>query len=66
MNGSRERRQLEIDFVANQGNKRYYIKSAYDIIDEEKMKQESKSFYQTYAFNIFDNQIIVSNRQKLH
>ena len=42
--GSSERRQLEIDFVANQGNKRYYIQSAYDIPNEEKMKQETKSF----------------------
>ena len=47
MNGSRERRQLEIDFVANQGNKRYYIQSAYDIPDEDKMKQETKSFDKT-------------------
>ena len=47
VNGSRERRQLEIDFVANQGNKRYYIQSAYDIPDEDKMKQETKSFDKT-------------------
>lgn len=38
-----KRKQLEIDFVANQGNKRYYIQSAYDIPNEEKMKQETKS-----------------------
>ena len=44
IDGSSERRQLEIDFVANQGNKRYYIQSAYDIPNEEKMKQETKSF----------------------
>lgn len=44
VNGSRERRQLEIDFVANQGNKRYYIQSTYDIPNEDKMKQETKSF----------------------
>ena len=47
INGSKERRQLEIDFVANQGNKRYYIQSAYDIPDEDKMKQETKSFDKT-------------------
>ncbi len=45
--GSSERRQLEIDFVANQGNKRYYIQSAYDIPNEDKMKQETKSFDKT-------------------
>lgn len=38
-----QRKQLEIDFVANQGSKRYYIQSAYDIPNEEKMKQEMKS-----------------------
>lgn len=44
VNGVMERRQLEIVFVANQGNKRYYIQSAYDILDEEKLKQETRPF----------------------
>lgn len=35
--------QLEIDFVANLGSKRYYIQSAYAIPDEEKRKQETAS-----------------------
>lgn len=48
IDGSYSRRQLEIDFVANQGNKRYYIQSAYDIPNEDKMKQETKSFDKTY------------------
>lgn len=47
VDGSSERRQLEIDFVANQGNKRYYIQSAYDIPNEDKMKQEIKAFDKT-------------------
>lgn len=47
VDGSSQRRQLEIDFVANQGNKRYYIQSAYDIPNEDKMKQETKSFDKT-------------------
>ena len=47
VDGSSERRQLEIDFVANQGNKRYYIQSAYDIPNEDKMEQETKSFDKT-------------------
>ena len=38
------RKQLEIDFIANQGNKRFYIQSAYDIPTSEKMEQETKSF----------------------
>lgn len=47
VSGSYERRQLEIDFVANQGNKRYYIQSAYDIPNEQKMQQETKSLDKT-------------------
>lgn len=47
VDGSSERRQLEIDFVANQGNKRYYVQSAYDIPNGDKMKQETKSFDKT-------------------
>lgn len=43
IDGTLKRKQLEIDFVANQGNKRYYIQSAYDIPNEEKMKQETKA-----------------------
>lgn len=43
IDGTLKRKQFEIDFVANQGNKRYYIQSAYDIPNEEKMKQETKS-----------------------
>ncbi len=39
-NGSYSRRQLEVDFVANKGSKRYYIQSAYMIPDEAKREQE--------------------------
>ena len=45
--GRIERKQLEIDFVANLGSKRYYIQSAYDIPNDEKMKQETKPFDKT-------------------
>lgn len=38
-----ERKNLEVDFVANNGNRRFYIQSAYDIPDKEKMEQEIKS-----------------------
>ena len=41
--GTIVRKILEIDFVANQGSKRYYIQSALHIYDEEKNKQECKS-----------------------
>ena len=37
------RRNLEIDFVANKGNQRYYIQSAFSIPDEEKKAQEEAS-----------------------
>jgi len=37
------RKQLEVDFVVNQGSQRYYIQSAFAIPDEEKLKQESAS-----------------------
>jgi len=36
-------KQLEVDFVANKGSKRYYIQSAYMIPDEEKREQEIRS-----------------------
>ncbi len=41
--GVQEKRQLEIDFIANQGSRRYYIQSAFGILDEEKRKQEKAS-----------------------
>ncbi len=37
-------RQLEIDFVANKGNKRYYIQSALSCPDDEKRNQEIRPF----------------------
>lgn len=41
-----KRKQLEVDFVANKGSKRYYIQSAFAIPDSEKMAQESASLKQ--------------------
>lgn len=38
-----ERRQLEVDFVANKGDKRYYIQSAFALPNEEKREQELAS-----------------------
>jgi hypothetical protein len=43
-NGKEIRNQLEIDFIATLGSKKYYIQSAYAIPDEEKYKQETRSF----------------------
>ena len=41
--GKREYMQLEIDFIVNKGNERYYIQSAYSIEDNYKRVQETKS-----------------------
>lgn len=41
--GCRVRRNYEVDFVCNQGSKRYYIQSAYKMIDDEKVRQEENS-----------------------
>ena len=41
--GKSERRQLEIDFIANLGSKRYYIQSAFSIPTKEKLTQETAS-----------------------
>lgn len=41
--GKRTRSNLEVDFVCNEGSRRYYIQSAYRMPDEEKIRQEEKS-----------------------
>ena len=41
--GKRIHKQLEVDFVVNQGNQRFYIQVAYDMTSEEKQNQEFNS-----------------------
>ncbi len=41
--GKKVRKKLEVDFVANQGSKRYYIQSAYALPNQEKIEQEQAS-----------------------
>ncbi len=41
--GKRIHRQLEVDFVVNQGSQRYYIQAAYDMTSKEKQSQEFRS-----------------------
>ena len=41
--GKKLRSQLEVDFVVNKTNMRYYIQSALTIADEEKRQQEINS-----------------------
>ena len=42
-NGKKVRTQLEVDFVVNKTDKRYYIQSALTVANEEKRKQETNS-----------------------
>ncbi len=42
-NGKKIRKQLEVDFVVNQGGKRFYIQSALSIADPNKKEQEIES-----------------------
>jgi predicted AAA+ superfamily ATPase len=39
-NGRQVQRNLEVDFVANLGSKRYYLQSAYRMPDDDKIRQE--------------------------
>lgn len=41
--GKREKKLLEIDFIANKGDKKYYIQSAFEMTSPEKIVQEKKS-----------------------
>ena len=42
-NGKKIRKQLEVDFVVNQGGKRFYVQSALSIANPEKKEQEIES-----------------------
>ena len=46
--GKQERVRLEIDFVCNKGSQKYYIQSAYQMLNEEKIKQEETSLRNVY------------------
>ena len=43
-NGKMERKQLEIDFVANSGSRRYYVQSAFSMNSPDKEAQEKRPF----------------------
>lgn len=58
-NGVFVRKKLEVDFVVNLGNRRYYIQSAYSIPSEEKMKQEQLSLL---SINDAFRKIIIVNQ----
>ena len=56
-NGKKSKTQVEIDFVVNAGSKKYYIQSALNLSDEEKMNTELRPLKNT---NDFFKKIIVS------
>ncbi|MBQ7369676.1 MAG: ATP-binding protein [Clostridia bacterium] len=58
-NGVLVRKKLEVDFVVNLGNRRYYIQSAYNIPSEEKMAQEQASLL---SINDAFRKIIIVNQ----
>ena len=62
-NGKQQVKQLEIDFVCNQGNKRYYVQSAFSLPTEEKMQQEQASFDR--IVDSFKKIIVTSDRGKV-
>ena len=60
--GKRIHKQLEVDFVVNQGNQRYYIQVSYDITSEEKQTQEFNSLRN--ISDSFKKIVIVNGSQK--
>ncbi len=58
-NGIFTRKQLEVDFVVNLGNRRYYIQSAYNIPDDAKLAQEQASLL---SINDAFRKIIIVNQ----
>lgn len=61
--GKTIRKRLEVDFVCNRGNQRYYIQSASAIPDNEKMQEEQKSLVNIR--DSFKKIIVVKDRIKL-
>ena len=61
--GKRTTKHLEVDFVCNKGNQRYYIQSAFSIPNAEKMEQEQASLDR--IDDSFKKIIITQDRTKL-
>ncbi len=57
------RKRLEVDFVCNKGNKRYYVQSAFSIPDREKMEQEQNAL--VHIDDSFKKIIVVRDSIKL-
>lgn len=52
-------KQVEVDFIASQGNRKYYIQSALSMDNYEKQMQEKKSLY--YIDDSFQKIVITKN-----
>ena len=61
-NGKQYRTQLEIDFVCNQGSRRYYLQSSFKLDSEEKRMQEQASLQKV---NDSFKKIIVTGEESL-
>lgn len=61
--GKYAKKQLEVDFIANQGSKRYYIQSAFSLSTDEKIKQEQKPLIN--IVDSFKKIVVVKDRIKL-
>lgn len=61
-NGKQYRSQLEIDFVCNQGSRRYYLQSAFKLDSDEKRMQEQASLKKV---NDSFKKIIVTGEESL-
>ncbi len=61
--GKRTTKHLEVDFVCNKGNQRYYIQSAFSLPNAEKMEQEQASLDR--IDDSFKKIIITQDRTKL-
>lgn len=64
VNNKNIKTQLEVDFVATDGNKKFYIQSAYSIATEEKQIQEKKSLQK--IDDSFKKIIIIKENIKSH
>ncbi len=61
--GKYVKKSLEVDFIATQGNKKYYIQSAFRLGDEAKERQEKKSLENISDF--FKKIVVVKDRTML-
>ena len=62
-NGKRVRTHLEVDFIAYKGNNKYYIQSAFALLDAEKKMQEERPLLS--IGDSFKKIVVVGNHIKL-